>query len=647
MVVMRQCTELFGLPRKACRDYLLQAGSDAHRVLTELLLESCTGRNALIETLEEAKDTKLSAGFWQKLAGISYTALPNIGAEEDDDLPYLEKEKAREEWELYKNTNEAAYLRMEKARMDAEARARKAEEEGEKQRLEAEERAREAEKDRDRAIEERTVVKEAELRAEFEKAARAKIDALVAEQEETQKEREKTRLKAEEEKEKGRLEAEERARRAEEEKEKVRQEAEERARKAEKDRDRAIEERAVVKEAELRAEFEKAAQAKIDALIAEQQEAQKEREKTRLEAEEGKEKARLDAEARAREAEEEKEKFRLQAEQRVREVEKDRDKAIEERAVVKEAELRAEIAKENQAKFDALIAEQQEAQKEREKMRLEAEEEKEKARLEVEGRARKAEEEVESLRASLPIASEHNVSRLDIQSSSGKPFERVCKDSLGPLIEALKKQYKDKGARFVLKQTSSTPHQGDLRIELTDGGPSPVLSVVIECKDYAGRVPRHEIEKFESDVRDANDNDGFSVGVLISSRSKFTSYQDGPRKTCYGHLCHLVSCPSTSDLLRREIGFFLRPHIETALRQSTADSHPLYSSGLEDFRGFVSDRSLPALEAMRDHFSKLVDELRSEHTKSTAQGGGTTIGGPPRKRRKVQQSLPGYLRDRG
>ena len=80
------------------------------------------------------------------------------------------------------NVNEAAHLRMENARMEAEGRARKAEEENEKVRLEAEARVREAEKDRDKAVEERTTLKEAELRAEIEKATQAKIDALVAQQ---------------------------------------------------------------------------------------------------------------------------------------------------------------------------------------------------------------------------------------------------------------------------------------------------------------------------------------------------------------------------------------------------------------------------------------------------------------------------------
>ncbi len=273
----------------------------------------------------------------------------------------------------------------EKARLEAEAKA-KAEAE-EKARLEAEAEAKAEAEERARLEAEARAKAEAEEKARLEAEARAKAEA-----------EEKARLEAEarakaEAEEKARLEAEARAKAEAE--EKARLEAEARAK----------------AEAEEKARLEAEARAKAEA-----------EEKARLEAEakakaEAEEKARLEAEAKAKaEAEE---KARLEAEQELLDVEEDINN-IEEINVDEygelddlllddlefidedsEAEARSKAEAEEKARLEAEARAKAEAE---EKARLEAEarakaEAEEKARLEAEAKAKAEAEEKARLEA--------------------------------------------------------------------------------------------------------------------------------------------------------------------------------------------------------------------------------------------------------
>jgi len=225
--------------------------------------------------------------------------------------------------------------------------------------------------------------------------------------------------------------------------------------------------------------------------------------------------------------------------------------------------------------------------------------------------------------------------RHDIQSSSGKPFESLCHDSLKLLVDRLNELHRP--GRFKLKKTGATPHKGDLRIDFNIGDPRPSLTVVVECKDYAGPVPRKEVEKFENDVQQTHEEVSFCVGVMWSRQTHFVGVMDGPRRTAHGHYCHMVAGPLERAVVLRELEFFLRPHIHEALRRNVADSHPAYGACLDIFRSFVGTRTLPALESMRDQLAKVIEDLRKQEKRTHGAAPAIAVSG---RKRKIQSSLP-------
>ncbi|MFM9971901.1 MAG: hypothetical protein ACKVQK_26265, partial [Burkholderiales bacterium] len=257
----------------------------------------------------------------------------------------------------------------EKARLEAEEKARKAAEE--KARLEAEAKARKEAEEKARLEAEEKARQEAEARAKAEAEERARREA-----------EEKARKEAEE---KARLEAEEKARKAAE--EKARLEAEEKARKEAEEKARLEAEEKARQEAEARAKAEAEERARLEA-----------EEKARKEAEE---KARLEAEDKARKEAEDKlrreyeERFRREAEEKIRKEAEEKALREAEEIARKEAE---EKAKRDQAARAEREAEEKQKREAEEKLRREAEEiakreAAEKARQEAEEQAKRDAEE--------------------------------------------------------------------------------------------------------------------------------------------------------------------------------------------------------------------------------------------------------------
>jgi hypothetical protein len=430
-------------------------------------------------------------------------------------------------------------------------------------------------------LEARLAARAADVRAELERKALESAEAAEAEREEARRRDAQARLQLQLELAQLRQQLQDRARAAAEEGEKLRREFEAKERRDADANEQVLEARLAARAADVRAELERKALESAEAAEAEREEAR-----------------RRDAEAR----------LQLQLElAQLRQQLQDRAQAAAEELAL--------------TRVNAVKAEYEAAQREAAQARLEADAEHVRVQQEMEQRALQAEENLRRVQESIPSLAAHpTLDRVDVLSSSGKSFEKACRDVLKSVVEQLNEEYRRRGRiiRFTLQRTSSVPHKGDLRIELFDGKPKPVLVVVVECKDYTGPIPQREVEKFEADINTATENEAMSIGIMMSRNSeRFSKYPEGPQRTARGHHCHFVACHNVSpEYIRREICFFLRPHVQVALRDSAAEMHPMYGLGLERFRDFVGGHSLPALEKLRDALNLIVADLHRQHSGS-------------------------------